>query len=282
MKRIIAVISLVLCFCLLLCSCDSVTSVLGGGDESIKYDIKDGEATVKSVPNKSTITEIVIPDEYDGVPVTKIADFSAANLEYVTTIYIGKNVKEIGTWSMTNNQHITEFKVDENNPHFCDVDGVIYSKDMKTLVFYPLAKDLKDAKDHEGKAIKISQYTILDGVETIRSKAFYKANAITELNIPSSVKKIEEKAFFRCERMENIVLPLALEFIGKDAFSYCYGLKELVISENIMEIGEYAFYNCTNLLTVNVQKSEANITLGEKWYPTNNGLEIKELKINWK
>ena len=282
MKRIIAVISLVLCFCLLFCGCDSITSVLGGGDESIEYDITDGEATVKSVPNKSTITEIVIPDEYEGVPVTKIADFSAANLEYVTTIHIGKNVKEIGAWSMTNNQHLTAFEVDENNPYFCDVDGVIYTKDMKTIVFYPPAKDLQDATDHEGKAIKISQYTIPDGVETIRSKAFYKCNALTQVGVPSSVKSIEEKAFFRCERMEGLVLPLALEFIGKDAFSYCYGLKEIQISENVKEIGEYAFYNCTNLLTINVNNAESNIILGEKWYPTNNGLEIKELKINWK
>ncbi len=282
MKRIITLISLILCLSLVFSGCSSVTSLLGGGDASIEYEIVDGKAIVKSVPNKSTVKKIVIPDEYEGVPVTKIADFAATNLEYVTEFTIGKNVEEIGEWALENNQHITAYEVDDANEHICDVDGVIFTKDMKTLLFYPIAKDLTDAKDADGKDIKVSQYTIPDGVETIRSKAFYKAYNLTDVTIPSTVKRIEEKTFFRCERIENLILPESLEFIGKDAFSYCYGLKEIIIPANVTEIGEYAFYNCTNLKTVNVNNAESNLTLGEKWFPTDNGLDIKDLKINWK
>lgn len=281
-KKIVSLIALVLCVCFIFSGCESVTSLLSGGDANIKYEINDGEAIVKSVPNKSTVTKIVIPDEYEGVPVTKIADFSATNLEYVTEFIIGKNVKEIGVWALENNQHITSYEVDDENKHFCDIDGVIYTKDMKSLLFYPIAKDLTDTKDENGNNIKISKYTIPDGVETIRSKAFYKCGYLAEINVPDSVKRIEEKTFFRCEKIDEIKLPESLEFIGKDAFSYCYGLTELDIPANVKQIDEYAFYNCTNLLTVNVDNSESNMTLGNKWYPTNQGKNIDELKINWK
>ncbi len=281
-KRIISIFALILCICVAFSGCNSVSTLLSGSDESIKFKIENGEAIVTGVPNKSTVTKIVIPDEYEGVPVTKIADFAAQNLEYVTEFSIGKNVKEIGTWALENNQRITAYKIDENNEFFCDVDGVIYTKDMKTLLFYPAAKDLTTEKDGEGNDIKVSQYTIPDGVEIIRTKAFYKCSALTRIEIPSTVKKIEEKAFFRCERLEEIKMPDALEFIGKDAFSYCYGLKEINIPANVKQIDEYAFYNCTNLLTVNVEAKESDMTLGEKWFPTNNGLDIKELQINWK
>lgn len=281
-KKIVSLIALILCVCFIFSGCESVTSLLSGSDAAIKYEIKDGEAIVKSVPNKSTVTKIVIPDEYEGVPVTKIADFSATNLEYVTEFIIGKNVKEIGVWALENNQHITSYDVDDENKYFSDVDGVIYTKDMKTLLFYPIAKDLTDTKDENGNNIKISKYTIPDGVEIIRSKAFYKCGYLAEINIPDSVKKIEEKAFFRCDKIGKIKLPHALEFIGKDAFSYCYGLTELDIPSNVKQIDEYAFYNCTNLLTVNVDNSESNMKLGNKWYPTNQGKNIDELKINWK
>ena len=81
--------------------------------------------------------------------------------------------------------------------------------------------------------------------------------------------------------METINLPNTLTLIGKDAFTYCYGLTEINIPSSIKQIDEYAFYNCTNLLTVNVDAKESDLTLGEKWFPTNNGLDIKELKINW-
>lgn len=267
-KRIISVFALLICVCLLFTGCDSMTSLLSGENESIKYKIENGEAIVQSVPNKSTVTKIVIPDEYEGVPVTKIADFAATNLEYVTEFYIGKNVKEIDTWALENNQHIAEYKVDEANEYFCSIDGVIYTKDMKTIVFFPPAKE--------------GEYEILDGVETIRTKAFYKCGKVTKITLPETVKSIEEKVFFRCGEMAEINLPSNLEFIGKDAFSYCTALTEINIPESVKQIDEYAFYNCTNLLTVNVNNVESNLTLGEKWYPTNNGLEINELVINWK
>lgn len=266
-KRIISIFSLILCICIAFSGCSSVSTLLSGSDESIKFKIENGEAIVTGVPNKSTVTKIVIPDEFEGVPVTKIADFSAQNLEYVTEFVIGKNVKEIGTWALENNQHIAAYTVDEANEYFCSVDGVIYTKDMKTIVFFPCAKE--------------GDYKVADTVETIRTKAFYKCSKITSISLSDTIKEIEEKAFFRCEAMTTVNLPNSLTFIGKDAFSYCYGLTEINIPSSVRQIDEYAFYNCTNLLTVNVDNAESNITLGEKWYPTNNGLEIKELQINW-
>lgn len=267
-KRIISVISLLICLCILFSGCSSLTDLLGGKNEGIEYKIENGEATVMSVPNQSTVTEITIPDEYEGVPVTKIADFAATNLEYVTTLYIGKNVKEIGTWALENNQHISQYTVDEANEYFCSVDGVVFTKDMKTVVFFPPAKE--------------GAYEIPDGVEALRTKAFYKCQKISELVIPDSVKKIEEKAFFRCNAIEKLTLSQNVEFIGKDAFGYCSAITEINIPSAIKQIDEYAFYNCTSLLTVKVDANESDLTLGEKWYPTNNGLDLDGLVISWK
>ena len=267
-KRIISVFALIICICIAFSGCSSVTSLLSGANESIDYKIENGEAIVVGVPNKSTVKKIVIPDEYEGVPVTRIADFAATNLEYVTEFYIGKNIKEIGTWALENNQHIAAYEVDKANENFCSVDGVIYTKDMKTIVFFPPAKE--------------GEYKVADTVENIRTKAFYKCTKITKVTLPDTVKDIQEKAFFRCEAMKEINLPNTLTFIGKDAFSYCYGLTKITIPASVTRIDEYAFYNCTNLLTVDVLAKESDMTLGEKWYPTNNGLDIDELKINWK
>lgn len=280
-KNVIKIAALLLCICLLFTGCDSIGTFMGMESDKIEYKVENGEATVISVPNKATITEINIPDEYDGVPVTKLADFSVVNLEYVDKISIGKNVKEIGVWALENNQRVTAFEVDEENEHFCDVDGVLFTKDMKTLLFYPIAKDLVEEKNDEGNIIEVSEYTIPDGVETIRSKAFYKCGNLVTVTIPDSVKKIEEKAFFRCDAVTEIKLPENLEFIGKDAFSYCYGLTEINIPATVNQIDEYAFYNCTALLKVNIDNTQDNLTLGEKWFPTNNGLDIEGLEIIW-
>lgn len=281
-KNIIKIAALLLCICFLFTGCDSLGSYFGIEGDEIEYAIENGEAVVTLVPNKSSITEIIIPDEIEGAPVTKIAEYAVANLEYVTKLFIGKNVKEIGPWAISNNQHITEIKVDKANEYFCDVDGVLFTEDMKTLLFYPIAKDLVKEKNKEGNEIDVSTYKIPDGVETIRSKAFYKCYPLKAIELPNSLKNIEEKAFFRCDKIADLKLPETIEFIGKDAFSYCYGLTELNISASIKKIDTYAFYNCTNLLTINVDAKESDIELGDKWYPTQNGLAINDLTINWK
>lgn len=277
MKKVTAIILAVLFTVPLLSSCGDSS----GGNLRIKYKIDGERAVVTGVPDNVTMPEIVIPDEYAGKPVTEIEDFSMVNLENVTKITIGKNVETIGPWAMENNKRLTAIEVSEENPFFCDIDGVLYSKDMKTLLFYPMARNSVEATDKDGNKIKSISYEIPEGVETVRTKAFYKCSDLRSIKLPSTVKVIEEKAFFRCSFTE-IILPEALTFIGKDAFSYCSGLTEITIPDEVTEIGEYAFYNCTKLLTINVNSPEAELTLGNKWYPTDNGWDIKELVINYR
>lgn len=252
------------------------------GNTEISYKTVGDTLTVKSVPNKSNVTEIVIPDTYEGLPVTSIEDFAAVNLEFVTTIKIGKNVEKIGNWAFANNQALISFTVDPENQHFCSVDGVLFTKDMQVLVAYPLAKDVTVTKDENGNEVRKSSYAIPDGVETIRTKAFYKCQTLFELTIPDSVTTIEEKAFFRCSSLNSLVLPKSIQVIGKDAFAYCSAITEVEISDTIVAIGDYAFFNCSSLKKVTVNKKEADVTLGEKWYPTNNGLNMDDLEIIWK
>ena len=281
MNRInnIKITALILCILTVFSGC----SVLETQEAKYKYKIENDEAILTLAPNKSTVTEITIPDEYEGKPVTIIKDFSASNLENAEKITIGKNVREIGLWAFENNQKLKEFEVSGENEYFCDVDGVLYTKDMKTLLFFPAVKDLKTetVTDDIGntKEIIYNEYEIPDGVETVRTKAFYKCQKIRFVTIPSSVKTIEEKAFFRCSSLENIVLPESLELIGKDAFSYCSKFTEITIPEKVAKIETYAFYNCKNLHKITISAPEDSIVLEEKWQPTDNGKKISEVEI---
>lgn len=248
--------------------------------DGIEYKIENGTATIVGYTDTTTRTEIIIPDEFEGVPVTEIADFGLFNAESVEKIVIGKNVQKIGGWSMTNEQKLKAFEVDSENQYFTAVDGVLFSKDMKTLIYYPPAKGIEF--NNLGQAKEMTQYVIPDGVETIRAKAFYKCYYIDKIEIPDSVKTIEEKAFHRCSALKEINLPDELVTIGKDAFAYCSEVTSVTIPASVESIGEYAFFNCPKLKKVEVLKSEDEIELGKKWYPTDNGREIKDLQIIWK
>lgn len=77
--------------------------------------------------------------------------------------------------------HLREFSVAENNLHYCSIDGVLYSKDKKTLIFYPDRME--------------TVFEIPDTVETIKERAFLYANRLKTIIIPESVKEFKNDTF---------------------------------------------------------------------------------------
>ena len=90
------------------------------------------------------------------------------------------------------NTNMIAFYVDPANEYFVAVDGVLFTKDMKTLLSYPVGKTN-------------STYTIPNGVETINDTAFYWSfYYLTSVNMPSSIKNIEKNAFCYCYSLQTI------------------------------------------------------------------------------
>ena len=198
-------------------------------------------------------------------PVSAVGKFTINTDEYVEIIYIGKDVEYIDETSFFYCKELKSIEVDEANEYYTSVDGVLYTKDMKKLMVYPIKK------------VETS-YTIPEGVERIGVCAFYKNETLTEVNIPSTLKEIGDMAFFKCEKISLVTLPDGLEKIGSDAFSYCQGMTPVMyIPDSVKEIGSFAFYSCSNLKEFYMgAQSEEQITFGDSWLPKN----IKKVVVN--
>ncbi|HAG03956.1 MAG TPA: hypothetical protein DCG28_00820 [Lachnospiraceae bacterium] len=98
---------------------------------------------------------------------------------------------------------LKEFKVDSGNNAYSAVNGVLYSKDGKTLVFCPSGLDSVE---------------ILNTVTVIGKRAFYGNSYISSVIIPSSVTKIEDSAFYLCSNIASITIPASVIEIGSYAF----------------------------------------------------------------
>ena len=253
--------------------------------DGMNYKETEGGLAITGYSDKTTVTELVVPDEIGGVPVVRIEDFGICNAESLTKITLGKNVASLGGWAMTNNQHIVSYEVDPANEYFTSVDGVLFSKDMKTLYCYPCGRNINF--DKYGRTEDTTEYRIPDGVETIATKAFYKCYYVDVTYIPDSVTRIEEKAFHRASAMTGLTLPAHLEYIGKDAFAYAFGASDdrekldITIPATIKEIGEYAFFNDDGVNSINVLAKEEDVTLGEKWQPTAKGKIIEDCPVTF-
>ena len=98
-------------------------------------------------------------------------------------IYIPASVNSIKVEAFNGCLFLKEISVDESNPYWCSIDGVLYFKDMTTLHSYPA-----------GKRDKL--FVIPDGVTTIGSYSFAYSMNLEVLNIPNSVIKIGSCVFY--------------------------------------------------------------------------------------
>ncbi|MBP3673019.1 MAG: leucine-rich repeat protein [Oscillospiraceae bacterium] len=208
----------------------------------------------------SSLESITIPDS-----VTAIPDSCFRNCSKLETVHIGSGVTSIGSWVFYGCTSLTGFTVSESNEDYKAVDGVLLSKDGKTLLAYPLAK--------------AGEYSIPSGVETIQSGAF-SYSKVTSVTIPASVTTIEDETFDYCASLTQFVVDgesssfsavdgvlytkdqttlvvcpggkgdvtvsEGVTIIGGRAFQGC-AVASVTLPESLITIGEYAFYDCTSL-----------------------------------
>lgn len=213
----------------------------------------------------SNISEIIIPDSVISIGsnafynctnlenvklsnnLTSIENYTFQNCSSLTSITIPINISNIGVAAFTGCTNLTYFDVDADNQTYCSVDGVLFTKDMKTLVRYPQGK--------EG-----TTYVIPSTVEKIEKNAFSACKNLEFIDIPSSVNTIESGAFSSCSNLKQIELPNGITTIGDSTFSGCKALESINIPTSVTSIGNYAFNSCSSLTSIDIPSNVLTIS----------------------
>lgn len=189
------------------------------------------------------ISEITIPDS-----VTTIKDHAFASCYELTKIDIPASVTDIGTGVFASCTKLESINVNEANPNYISVDGALYTKDMSSLIGYPIGKT------------DVSEFTVPDGVKDIGSNVF-ELSSLTKVNLPDGLESIGEYAFENANITE-INLPDSLKSIGKGAFDSCDALTEITIPKNVTSIEERAFCFCKNMTSAIILANVTSIENG--------------------
>ena len=179
----------------------------------------------------TSLSSVVIP-----ASVTSIGRYSFLRCQNLTTITIPSSVTSIHERAFNECDALMSFTVDPMNANYASEDGLLLSKNRKTLLVYPCGKI-------DGSL------TLPYGIETIGPAVFYNCAGLTSLTIPDTVTVIEEEAFWKCTNLTQIILSNNLTSVGKYAFSEC-GVLSLSIPGSLRTYGEYAFANCKRLLSL--------------------------------
>jgi len=133
-------------------------------------------------------------------------------------------------WKYVNIQlpDLQYYEVEEGNEYLQAIDGVLFSKDGKTLIAYPCGK-------------MQPEYHIPEGVQWIGEFAFSGNPYLETIVFSNSVEGILNSAFASCSNLHNIHLNENLRLIANRSFEYCKSLQSVSCPSTLQIIGSYAF-----------------------------------------
>ena len=299
MKKIYLLsLSFLLCLCLafVLSGCGMFNNEDTSDDVKFTYtELEDGtyEISVGEIPDPVDPI-IVIPTEYEGKAVTRIASEAFKDCTFIESITIPDTIRSIGQSAFAEcvtigkmyfsssvvsfeayafeNTTVKEVYYDGVILDWCNIrfemgedvsevdssDGVAHYAGTST----PLAAS--GHYSYEGTTLwfksgkewsELTSIAIPQTVSEIGDLQFCGFDKITELNLHNDIQKIGASAFAGCIELQNVTLPSSLKSLGDYAFSGCDKIKQIVLPSELTYLGAGAFSGCSSL---------SSITLNEK------------------
>ena len=252
---------------------------------SVLYD-----GTVAITGCDTSVTEVEIPAEIDGMAVTRIDDESFSYCRKLTSITIPDSVTQIKDGAFMFCDSLTSVNLPdgvttiEDRVFLCceNLTSVTIPEGVTKIgnqVFYKCYKltslTIPDSVTHIGygsfpyctslTSFSVSNdnpsYSSVDGVLFNKDQTIlisYPNGKSSTYTIPDTVSTIGSSAFEGC-KLTSITIPDSVTYIGGDAFSGCYNLSSIIIPDSVTDIGGSAFEDCTKLTSITIPDGVTSI-----------------------
>lgn len=150
-----------------------------------------------------------------------------------------------------------QFYVSENNPSLKAIDGVLFNKDVTSLLLF-----------RDGARTK--EYTIPSSVTRIGDYGFYRTSI--EIVNHSSGLHLGVSALTECPALRRLNAKV-LSFAASPALNYCPLLESIVLAESVDRLPQYCFMQCLSLKTI-YSESETAPTLNPYVFGTHVGTYV--------
>lgn len=178
--------------------CSSLDEIVFGEDPSLR--------TIEAQAFAGTaFTAFTIPEGVTTVDATAFSGCTA-----LQTVGIPSTLRDMGERPFEGCSSLTSFTVSADSSVYASVDGVLYSKDLRTLVRYPSAPSS-------------SEFSVPEGTVTISAGAFESADSLTTVEIPASVTTIGSEAFQGCSGLKSVAIASQELTVGDGAFDLSAG-----------------------------------------------------------
>ena len=209
-----------------------------------------------SCPN---LQNVILPEGLE-----EIGEYAFGGCTAITSVRIPASVKYLSGSSFCGCK-IKAYEIDGDNQFFTVVDGVVFSKDLSTLVAFP------SAYPHE-------HYIIPDTTRIIGECAF-EGSCISYVEIPEGLSSIKRSAFTG-SNIRNIEMPNTVTELGEHVFRFCRNLEQIQLSNRLLSIPCQTFSRCPKLKRLEIPESVKRVYYsaiawcdGLEFLKLNDGLE---------
>ena len=233
--------------------------------------------------------DIKLPDSLEA-----IEDYALQGL-HIKEFTLPKNMKNYSALAIVDKEEthrLESINVPKENQYFSANNGILYSKDGKTLVHYPSGRPgtsfaIPKSAERIGRCAfanntYLKEIEIPDSIIAIEEAPFVNLQ-VTRLDIPSSVKEFGNFPFSNMEYLQTIVMAdSGLEELPYGAFHNDKSLKNVTLPTSLVRTGNYAFRdtglteidlsNLTNLKNISLGSFAENKNLKKAILPA--GLEV--------
>lgn len=214
-----------------------------------------------------TLTEITIPDMYNGKYVTTIEASGFNSCSTLVTIRIPNTVTNIVIPSTGINSTGSAFQ-------YCSklTNIEIYDAGAKAPVYFSVDGVLYKNSENSGVQIvavpvnKTGIYRIDESATTIPSGAFA-SSKLSEIIIPHTIASIQNKAITSCSSLTKLTFLPAPEGVEEvalqladGAINSCSKLTEIVLPGRIAEFTEKTISSCSNLTSLDISGTSASFS----------------------
>ncbi|MBR5173878.1 MAG: leucine-rich repeat domain-containing protein, partial [Clostridia bacterium] len=206
------------------------------GDSTLLYTLNDDGETYSIVgsDNRARMNTIDIPETYNGLPVTVIADSAFKGNSGLQTLSIPSSVKTIGSSAFYQQLNLETVTFAEGSNLETIGSKAFYNCGRLSSVIIPSTVETIGSSAFE--ASKLTDVTFennVSNIKTIESRVFADTN-ITSFTIPSSLTTIEAGVFKGADKLQKVVFDdnCLLTSIPESTFGGCSSLTTVTFGTN--------------------------------------------------
>jgi len=206
--------------------------------------------------------EIVIPQNYNGYPVTKIYHNAFSGHIGLKSITIPSSVKEIGSAAFYGCTALVNVELPDSVEKISN-DAFAGCSALKSI---SIGNSICSIAGDAFEGCTSLEYNLYDNAKYLGNSTNpcvvlieAASSAISTCSIPNTTRIIFDFAFQNCKLLSYVTIPDNVAEIGNRAFLNCTNLERVVIGESVRDIGDSAFYSCTSLEVIILPDSVVNI-----------------------